>query len=229
MSEKIGNVPERLPRVSFDLSLGERFGYIDFDFECYIEYLEERGLSDNHIYDSALKLNRHSFIRGGIYRPSSDMVETAVPYTGSQEKTNGSLRHEIQHKIDHDLGIWRLREGLMTLASYISQPASVLTIIPPAFMATESISTSVPYEINRGRAGLIALNIGMIAIFAGSYYLNPLERRAFRAQKEGEEQFITFHREYPVLTEDVIDENHVHNNTPQRLVIYDWAVEAPDL
>ncbi|HEY4964437.1 MAG TPA: hypothetical protein VIH90_07140 [Candidatus Saccharimonadales bacterium] len=96
-----------LPTVSFDIRLGKDYKFIDFDYDKYINDLQDSGLSGEEITDTEIVFKHISplriFAAFGHYNIKEDRVTVNRNGYGDRSKAsvaNRTLRHETQHRMD---------------------------------------------------------------------------------------------------------------------------------
>lgn len=175
-----------MPLVSFDVSLGQHYDNVEFNFEAYGDL--HREMTDMNKTESMNGLTL-SFLNGKRQRarfsPVTRMIEVTIPtkpHADKQRKLGSSIIHETQHAVDtrdyaesdpknfgENCAIKGNISMLLVKASYVA--------LVPSEIAYFGFSSSPNYMIG----SLAAFGAGMAGERA--FYTNsPREKRARYAQ-----------------------------------------------
>lgn len=200
-----------IPQVTFDVRLGSKVEYIDFDYEAYTEHLRESGLTSEEIRATSIiflakggdldnadskeaesvRLPDHV---NGNYSPRTQSMKVKVHKSKS---TNKILVHESQHRIDHILGAqWLQYDPNKMQKSYDTMVASLKLgmVGVGGALATSKwgidndlIQKTIAGSTMTGLLGSLA-NMGHKFL---PYIRDPFEVRARDAEKSVDTQFVS--------------------------------------
>ena len=94
-----------MPLVSFDISLGKKFSFIDFNYEAYSELLHR--IAERNNTDSMDDVSLHfssGLLSKASFNPQDKKIDIVIPRktnTRSASRIGTSVIHETQHAVDH--------------------------------------------------------------------------------------------------------------------------------
>lgn len=181
---------EWLPEVSFDINLGRHFQHIGFDYDTYIGYQTDRGLDPQDVIATALHFStKNEKFFDAYYSP----IRRDIGFHGLQNSTNRRanqlIAHELQHKIDHDMGELTITDLAMTAGANVGRSIGKLGLWGAAGLGITAIlnRSSFTGEVARLLAGssLSAYILGRVL-----YRVNPFEKKAREVEAKNKAKFI---------------------------------------
>jgi hypothetical protein len=177
----------RLPQVSFDIRLGKKYNLVDFDYEAYIEHLQDCGLTSDDIESTQIYIrsSRLPAINPGLFTSPPPLITLAAG-----KKANRALIHETQHRIDS-----------ATKAVPIGYNSPELKLIGFSGVSGGAVAAEViafaedyPAEVHASIVGILICAIGGLAYTGYKYANRPAERRARAAEKNVHDTFLVLER-----------------------------------
>ncbi|HSX07627.1 MAG TPA: hypothetical protein VLG11_01920 [Candidatus Saccharimonadales bacterium] len=101
------NKLDSVPVVTFDVGLGAKTEYIDFDYAAYDTYVRSKGLSDEQIDALSLHFypqNEQFHLIGGEYQHTTNKASVGITSDKSAIAVNRALLHENEHMVSHIMG-----------------------------------------------------------------------------------------------------------------------------
>jgi len=180
-------LPESIPQVSFDIRLGKRTAYVDFDYTAFVIAAYADGVSPEQVEDLSIHFKAGSFTSLALFSKAhydvrKNSMEIAVPRKMERHKLNKIVAHETNHFVDRATRgmplrdkVWRGLEGALPIwGIYVSFLGLVDAVHASADYKPELVSNS-RWEVIAGAAAAV--------IGGAMYQLNPAERRARSAEK----------------------------------------------
>ncbi|HWZ65246.1 MAG TPA: hypothetical protein VNX65_00430 [Patescibacteria group bacterium] len=181
------------PQVTFDIGLGQKVEYIDFDTDIYAEHLRTSGLSDTDIANTSVRfcsdINASNVER---YYPGTGRIEVDL---GSGRSMNKAVIHGTQHRIDDAHGLLNESSGNVQANLYRARKllAGAAMLAAGGDILAAANDLLEPALVYASAFVAIVLQLGAISTFAFDA-LQPDERRALRAEKKITEQFVVIER-----------------------------------
>jgi hypothetical protein len=173
------NALEVVPEITFDIKLGKRYDYVDFDYAAYDDYLRAKGLSDEDIEGTTIRFKRSRAIipYHGIY---NRWTKKTTVYIGGKKhgRANRVLTHETQHRVDHVKKI----KVYDTYANAVIAGGGVGLLWTGISKTVEGIREDNLTAIDQGRAYWWA-GLGVLALHGLINHFTRAERRARQAAK----------------------------------------------
>lgn len=167
-------VSDALPEVSFDIGLGQKYSYVDFDYNAYKREVNTMGGTNSDFENAKILFkDRGISLTRGLYSPVDESMVVKL-----SSKTNQVLAHETRHYLDH-------QRGQLDKARVISANLSyAATIVADIALFTMIALSALPETTSVGRFGddwideTRAIQLGAAMSFLYLYYLSPAEIRA---------------------------------------------------
>jgi hypothetical protein len=182
-----------VPSVSFDVELGKRLSFIDFDYAGYAQYLQKRGLTDEateagHIRFGRIPLYSQTI---GLYDMGTHDIFVGIKAWSSQKRVNLILAHETEHKIDNIAGNIGEQEAVYQHKMIRNAKAGVVTAI--AGFGCKIFGETIKNGAVES-SGLIIGGLGLVGIYLSgrSYEKTAHEKHAHAL--ENPEQFVRLER-----------------------------------
>lgn len=171
-----------MPQVSFDIRLGEKYSFVDFDYEGFRSLVHSQGGNDEHFEDAKILVGPPKSMGGGLMRGYYSHSDGQIG-VGTRKKLNSTLAHEVQHYIDMTTGedtgkgVGKGNLSNISLVGFgsINIASQVLELIPIDMV--ESIGEGV-YDIT-----LYPMLLATAGYFR-YYHFTKRERRARKAGKQ---------------------------------------------
>jgi hypothetical protein len=184
-----------LPSVSFDIRLGKRFSFVDFDYDGYINNLRGCGLTDDEIREFSIYIEpeRHTVLPRASFKLAPNEFTVSVPRFRAQKAVNTALNQETQRQVDLALG--DISPGDKRFYKYYGKVFTVGWFATAGIVGLNYVSTRMWEYTNTTQAidrvttvGFVAGVVGLAA-YSGSFYFSESESWARKAKKSPE-QFI---------------------------------------
>ena len=170
---------EVLPEVSFDIDLGRKYSYVDFDYDAYRNQIRSMGGDELDFQQADIRFeDRGLSVTRGYYSPTTEEIVVAA-----SGRTNTVLAHETQHYLDGRDGLLDRRRAIA--ANLTSRVSNLATL---ALFATIGMS-ALPETNPIGEIGDALIDEVRITQFAAAvtafylYYLSPAEMRARQSSR----------------------------------------------
>lgn len=181
---------EVLPEVSFDIDLGKKYSYVDFDYDAYHRQVVRMGGDKVDYQEASIRFeDRGLSLTRGYFSPSTEEIVVA---TG--ERTNATLAHETKHYLDGRDGLLDRRRAI---AANLSSRVSTLATL--ALFGTLAMSV-VPETNFIGEFGDAWIDEARIVQFTAAatsfylYYLSPAEMRARQSSRIHTRDIVTLRK-----------------------------------
>ncbi len=170
--------PERiLPEVSFDIRIGKKYRYVDFDYDAYFQKATEMGMTPEQIAAVSVHFKKPSYspLRGGYNRYDK---KTEVRMA---RRANKTLVHELKHAADDTKG--KLGNPVINVLgnignlSYLPLLGTDLAVDLVQLAGNTKVLESIEANAARGQ------NVAWFLIMT-CYYLTPKEIRARRTARK---------------------------------------------
>lgn len=183
----IGSLPKpydpmqdpNLPHVSFDIRLGKKVQYIDFNYSDYKRSAEALGLTGDDFSKTTVLVRPNHYRNKGGYHKGNKSIDVSLDHN-----VNTHLVHEMKHAADDSekkLGYTAVT-AMVNLACASNLPTSIL-------FSANNLAGGLLGE--SGFTGPIGWTFAASYIGTGVYFLRPTEIRARRAAREHRANIIT--------------------------------------
>ncbi len=163
-----------LPEVSFDIGLGKKYSYVDFDYNAYQREVNDMGGTRTDFENAKILFKDQGIsTTRGSYSPVDESIVVKL-----SSKTNQVLAHETRHYIDHQRGQLDKTRAISANLSYAA------TIVADIALFSMIALSALPETTSVGRFGddwideTRAIQLGAAMSFLYLYYLSPAEIRA---------------------------------------------------
>ena len=181
---------ENVPIVSFDINLGKKYQFVDFDYEAFDEEANRLGISDEDKGGLSIEIKRKPSLIN--YRSRGSYWENHISVV-SRKKVNQSFSHELKHYADDKVEPLtidtRYRIGKFSgyaLAGLINAGLLELAIGEMPGPKQDEIF----HHADDRRIFGAAMGTAFLARLWG-YTLNPVEVRARKAAKQSQANIVT--------------------------------------
>lgn len=168
------------PTAYFDLGLGDRVAFIDFNTPKFAEHLSSSGLNNEQISGSRVRFESPRFLGAshGHYDNRTNKIVVKIGASTTEARANSVVLHEAEHLItyanDECMARWWHKIGRTTL---LHLKVSALYIM--CGVAATAAEYQYLARVSTAGAG-IAAAAGLLS--AAMYKVDPDERRARRAE-----------------------------------------------
>lgn len=172
------------PIVAFDARLGERYEFMDFDYDAFAEKAASSGLAPSGIGGLKVQINDGPMfyqIRGHYNPVDKRMVVRAG------RRADKTLAHELQHAADDINGT---PSDLRRLKIGIAANKTMHGAMLPEVIDVTKVG-HIPEAVIHGSAVAVAASL---AVFAWGYHQHPAEKRARAAEKTVPNKIITMQK-----------------------------------
>jgi hypothetical protein len=180
-------LPEHLPEVSFDIGLGQKYAFVDFDYAKFDQQAEGFEMSPEDraaLSIEVVDVSKYSPV-GAFFSGDENTI-----VLGAGNKANTALAHELQHAADHSHGTLdeqplRSRIGVKSLPVFYG-----VVCVDAAVWVTALTGSEVARSVAAGPYLSLA-TLAIVGTTMWGYRFHPVERRAFKAQKHAEADVVT--------------------------------------
>lgn len=175
-------IPENATTVSFDVRLGKRYQYIDFDYQAFETEANRLELPSEEWPKLSIHYEGGS---GGLYEPEKKKIHVGMAAIHGASHTTS---HELQHAADDAKGLLecfdtRSRIGAVSrIGVLITMVPGIVSVAAMPFSSSETLA-----GIEHGTAATLA---AMVAGFIYGAWYHPQETRALHASETSQVSII---------------------------------------
>ena len=192
----INQIPDNAPAVSFDIRLGKKYDFVDFDYDAFNTIADDLGISDDA--RSSLNVIVDKRIPRGLLTLGRYISSEKTVRIKANRKANNTAKHELSHAADDanvvEFNNSRYLAGKIGIASmYGLVYIETLNAIYSTSGLTKALYGDSVAEAahNFSETGFPIAFVAANAAAIAGYYMHPIERKARQAAKQHQPDMLT--------------------------------------